>query len=167
MAEATGTGALRDLLAGAGERFQTGFAQSPGEAVFVRRDEVALASHVGPIDLDSVFDLRLSTSDAELHWWWDQQECEGRWAILDDEVAADLGARSTIRGRRLLRGTVIERDEPGGWSLIHDGHSRPLWLPIIADKGERVVVGVVEYVSHDRHGNAGVFAERFTTWEVL
>ena len=178
MADATGGGTLASLLTDADDAFQVGFAQSSGESVFVRRASTALTSHDGNVALDGIFDLRLFTADAELHWWWDQHECTGRWAILNDAVAADLGAQLrevasarvrepiTIIGHRLLRGTVIEQSHTPDWSLIHDGHSRPLWVPLAAPRGKRVRLGVVEYVQLDTHGNAGVFGERFTTLEV-
>lgn len=167
MADTTGGGTLDSLLTNADDAFQVGFAQSSGESVFVRRTTTTLTSHDGNVALDGIFDLRLFTADAELHWWWDQHECTGRWAILNDAVAADLGAQpDPIIGHRLLRGTVIDQSHNPDWSLIHDGHSRPLWLPLAAPRGKRVRLGVVEYVQLDTHGNAGVFGERFTTLEV-
>lgn len=154
--------ALGNLDAGT---FLVGFAQSPGRAEFVRRDGVVLTTRSGPLDLDWIYDLRVFSEDAEFHWWWDQDARDGRHAILDDAAATGRGWEPLLsHPQRLVRGTVTHTTpEDGGWSRLHDGHSRPLWIPFQAQPSRRVGLGVVEYVRTDeRHGNCGVVAERFT-----
>jgi len=145
--------------------FGVGFALSPARDVFVRRDKATLTCHGEQIDLGVVYDLRLWHPGAEFHWWWDQDECDGRsWITTDDEFkepAPEAPEDATpLDGQRLIRGAVRECD--GGWSLVSDGHSQPLWVPLEVEPPGRIVVGVREYLARDGHGNVGVVAERLT-----
>lgn len=160
---------LAAVLAELDRSFVVGFAQSRDQAVFVRRNGADLATRSGRLDQAWLFDLRLFTADAEFHWWWDQSVASGRHAILDDATARQRKwTRLHPTGRRLVRGTVHDSTaERGGWCRVHDGHSRPLWVPHVAKQSQRLAVGVVEYTSADDHGNVGVVAERFTGIEEL
>lgn len=154
---------LGDALAEVGVEFDVGFAQTPQQAVFVRRNNTVLDTHDGPLPVEWIFDLRLFHPDAEWHWWWDQEARNGRHSTLDDDVAGatSRGWLPLDESRRLLRGEV--RKQEAGWTQLHDGHSRPLWVPFEPeDSVTRLVLGVVEYTARDAHGNVGVAAERFT-----
>ena len=163
------TASLADALAQlASDAFDVGFAQSPGEAVFVRRVGPELRTHSGLVDLTWVYDVRLFSVDAELHWWWDQRARQGRYVCLDESIATARGWKPLLsHTQRLLRGAVTEPGpDDSGWSRLHDGHSRPLWIPFRAARSRRVALGAVEYVSADRrHGNRAVIAERLTGFE--
>lgn len=135
--------------------FGVGFALSPARDVFVRRDKATLTCHGEQIDLGVVYDLRLWHPGAEFHWWWDQDERDGRsWITTDREF------KEHLVGQRLIRGAVRECD--GEWSLVSDGHSQPLWVPVKVEPPGRILVGVREYLARDGHGNVGVVAERLT-----
>jgi len=137
--------------------FRVGFALSPARDVFVQRAGATLTCHREQVDLGVVYDLRLWHPGAEFHWWWDQDERDGRsWITTDDEFEEHLD------GQRLIRGAVRECDRDRGWSLVSDGHSQPLWVPLEVQPPGRIVVGVREYLARDRHGNVGVVAERLT-----
>lgn len=137
------------------DKFRVGFAQSPQRDVFVQREGATLQCHGKQIELGFVYDIRLWHPDAEFHWWWDQDVRDGRsWITEDSEFEGHL------EGQRLIRGAVRECN--AGWSLVSDGHSHPLWVPLEVDPPGRIVVGVREYLAHDRHGNVGVVAERLT-----
>lgn len=147
---------------------EVGFMQSPMQVGFVRRTGDRLLLHDGTeVDLSWVFDLRMFSASAEMHWWWDQRSAEGRHHILDDSTAAGRGWFPLPAGspRRLLRGTA--GDIKPGWSRLHDGHSQPLWIPFIVKPGSQVALCAVEYACTDDHGNIGVVAERLTTFEEL
>lgn len=160
-----------------------GFAQGSRLSTFfvVRRDGSAAQAigHTGSaIDVTEAYDVRVFDAEHEWHWWWDQRGRQGRWAVLDDEVARARGwFRLHEEGTRLLRGEVMTVKD--GWAQLHDGHSRPLWVPLGSQEIDharprsRVQIGAVEYASvddpHDdsiTHGNAGVAAERLTTMSV-
>ncbi|MFT4228495.1 CRISPR-associated protein Csx19 [Micropruina sp.] len=157
---------LVEALTGLPAEFEVGFVESPQGSMFVRRTAGALRDHRGSVDLDWVYDARLFTAGAEFHWWWDQSLGEGRHSVLDDAAAK---ARSWWAldppAQRVLRGPV--KAVADGWSKLHDGHSRPLWVPVEAVVGRHLALGVVEYVKRDEHGNVGVIAERFTTVQEL
>lgn len=146
---------LAAALATLDDAFGVGFALSPERDVFVQREGSTLTCHGEQVDLAAVYDLRLWHPDAEFHWWWDQEARDGRaWVTKDGEFEKHLD------GRRLIRGAVRECDD--GWSLVSDGHSRPLWVPLPVEPNRRIVVGVREYLGRDDHGNVGVVAERLT-----
>lgn len=154
---------LTEALATAPETFQVGFAQSPAWMGFVRREGSTLTSLDGTVDLTWVFDVRLFAAAEEFHWWWDQQSGDGRSFVLNDPAASARGW-TRLQGapaQRLLRGVVV--DSAGGWAKIHDGHSRPLWVPAAGAIGAQLAIGAVEYTSIDEHGNVGVVAERLTS----
>jgi len=113
------------------------------------------------LDLEPAYDVCAYAEDTQWHWRWDQRQRRGESSQLDDGVAASNGwHRLSKQQFRLLRGRVI--DKAGGWSLLHDAVTRPLWVPIAADKRSLVRIGVVEYLAEDDHGNVGVVAERLT-----
>lgn len=159
---------LADALRGLDAEFGIGFVDSPGRSVFVRRTGSTLTTFDGAaeqeVEPDWVFKARLFHPGAEWRWWWDQDEHQGRHAHLNDAVAKTRAWEPLKESQRLLRGTV--RSTKDTWTLLHDRHSRPLWVPTPASRtGEqaRLAIGVVEYVSIDAdHGNVGVSAERFT-----
>lgn len=130
--------------------------------------------------LEAAYDMRIFEPDREWHWWWDQHRREGRWAALDDGIAADRGwsrlcGSTQDADSRLLRGSVVQRGT--GWSQLHDGHSRPMWVPVGSPHDHRHVrIGAVEYTCVDdprgrltggQHGNVGVVAERLTTLKAV
>lgn len=149
------------------------FALGPEAAAFgVIEVGGALGEHPdSPVSLDAAYDVRVFHADREWHWWWDQRLRAGRWSVLDDALAETRGwSRHGTIGQRLLRGTIIET--AGNWTRLHDGHSRPMWVPVTTrDANSDVAIGVVEYCSVDEprgrggeaHGNVGVIAERLTT----
>ncbi len=148
---------LAEALATLDDVFQIGFVQSPRRDVFVQRDGAILTTHGEPVDLGFIYNLRLWQPEAEFHWWWNQEERDGHtWTTRDDQFEGHLD------GQRLIRGAVRECDDGQGWSLVSDGHSRPLWVPLPAPLGSRIAVGVREYLASDHHGNVGVVAERLT-----
>lgn len=113
------------------------------------------------LDLDPAYDVCAYAEDTQWHWRWNQRERRGESSQLDDAAAASNRWRRLREAQfRLLRGRVI--DQAGGWSLLHDAVTRPLWVPIAADKRSLVRIGVVEYLAEDDHGNVGVVAERLT-----
>ncbi|MBK9159520.1 MAG: CRISPR-associated protein Csx19 [Propionibacteriaceae bacterium] len=158
------TGSLVEALAAADSALVVGFAQSPQSSVFIRREGESLVtptsdgSRLEPVDLDWIYDLRLFWPQAELHWWWDQREAVGTWSVLNDEAANELRWKNRGTDTRLIRGSV--GTSLNGWSRVHDGHSRPLWVPIESQRGARLQVQVAEYTARDTHGNVGVVAER-------
>lgn len=155
----TNLASLPELLAGLDERYSVGFAQSPDRDVFVRRTGPDLECHGSLVAQDWIYDLRLWHEDAECHWWWDQDEGLGRWAILDDS-SPGLQRLTTTFSDRLLRGRVAEGD--GGWSRLDDGHSTSLWVPVTAGVGNRLALVATEYTRTDDHGNVSVVTERLT-----
>lgn len=160
------TGSLAQALGDPRSRGCLGFALTPTGSGFVRRSGTALEGKGVTLDPAWIYDLRIFGEDDELHWWWDQAAGVGRWVVLDDAAAQSRGWTKLPSSRRLLRGTVHDRD--AGWVLTHDGHSRPLWVPIDASVGARLTIAATEYASvPDPHGNVGVVAERLGTIGVL
>lgn len=155
-------GTLAEALGSLGSEFGVGFVQSPRRDCFVRRSGATLSSPGAAVDLDWVYDLRLWDAGAEFHWWWDQASAVGRWRVRRDDPEE---TSSTMEGQRLVRGSVQRVEQ--GWSLLSDGHSRPLWVPIDASPGARVAVGVREYLHTDAHGNVSVASERLTGLTIL
>ncbi|MDR1513583.1 MAG: hypothetical protein LBS56_08910 [Propionibacteriaceae bacterium] len=169
MTRAVGAADLATLLASPPEGapdFRVGWFESPQRAGFAARTADGWATHEGPLDTKWCYDARLFDQAGELHWWWEPGEATGRWSHLSDATAAGRGwspavATDSTPPRRLLRGSVREVD--GAWSRLHDGHSRPTWAPLRAERGSRVAIGAVEYVAVDGRGNVAVVAERLTS----
>lgn len=177
MSELVGKGDLVTSIAACGRvDVATGYATSPRRFFLVRMSKGRVLTVAGvpareeDTDLTNVYQFVAFTSVGAFRWAWDQREHIGKWAWLDDDVAANRGWSRLDKKRtssRLVVGAVTDAESVTGWSLTWDGFSSALWVPKgTPNKGDRLLLQMVEYVSEDDHGNVAVAAERPCGWGI-
>ena len=130
-----------------------------------------------PVDLGSVFEVRVFCETAELRWLNDPgpEQCH-RAVILTERELPKLGdwhreqevnVIETLPQTYLLWGEGTGRQVNDGWSELATARIGGLPVPVgNVGKNQRVMLHSVEYVVEANHGNAVIFDERLVKLEV-
>ncbi|GGO20285.1 hypothetical protein GCM10010116_40670 [Microbispora rosea subsp. aerata] len=146
---------------------------APSAYHVARVTERGCHTRTGPVDLSTVYEARVFTSEMELRW------VEAGYAVMlteDEDLLAGsswerlepIRAIDTIDTRYLVWGTLKEAD--GGWGTLASARIGTLAVPLPAAApfvpGGRIRLVAREYVAVDReHGNAHVAEERLLGFE--
>lgn len=136
--------------------------------------------HDGPANVQSVYEARVFSPQAELRWLNDPSpEARHRAVIVSESPLGgplasapwrrtECNVRDTLDQQYLLWGQGGTRACPAGWSELATARIGVLPVPIGGvQAGERVVLKTVEYLCEREHGNVIVADERLVRLEVL
>lgn len=112
--------------------------------------------------IKNIFELRCFCPAFELRWVREGNGKEGRAVRLSEsslQGSEEKRETSALKGHYLLWGRGIERQ---GSVRLCDHRIGELPVPAALQKGERVLLNVVEYFVPDEYGNLTFLAERLT-----
>jgi CRISPR-associated protein (TIGR03984 family) len=164
-----------------GEEPATAILYSPERCYLAIFSKGLLQGHDGqPLDITSVFEVRVFNETAELRWLNDPgAEQRHRAVILTETDYSSLltdwkrSENRTVEDGKLdqtylLWGEGTDRGMSNGWSELATARIGALPVPLSnVDRKQRVLLHSIEYlIEEDEHGNVIVFDERLCKLEV-